>query len=100
MTLEPYLLSAIGALASAIAVVWRQLQTERRENAKIIFALLGKVADARNELPPPTVSTVERPVIEEAKKLAMRALGADWEPQVRAYLKSDPPVPPVNGNLH
>lgn len=92
------LLSAITILGGVIAFLYRdkaivqkECERDKRESAKLIFALLQKLALTRSEAPPPTISTLEKPQIEEAKKLALRELDADIEQQVKAYLSSDTP---------
>lgn len=94
---DTVLLAAIGALAGAIGVLWRQLLVERRDrdaekrtDARLIFALLGERAKTHGEPYPPTMSTPERPNSVEARSLAVRALNGDVETLLRDYLDGPP----------
>lgn len=92
------LLGAIGGLAGAIGVLWRQLLSERasherdkREAARLIFALLGERSRRLSMRPPPTESTPETPKLAEAAQLASDALADDLDGLLRAYLESERP---------
>ena len=95
---DTLLVSAIVALATAIAVLWRQnasLTTQWRddqtESSRFIFALLQRIAVFRGQDPPPTNSTAAAPQFDEAKKLAAKELNGELERLVKQYLESVPP---------
>jgi hypothetical protein len=94
---DTLLLTALGALAGVIGVLWRQLLVERqahvedrRVDSRLIFALLGERARSRSERPPPTLSTPEKPIAVEARALATQALNGDVEALIQEYLDGPP----------
>lgn len=96
--LETLLLGAVTTLAGVVAMLWRysvQLNAARvddqRASARVVFALLGKLAASRGVTPPPTCSTPEKPSLAEAHTLARAELNGDTETLLRNYLASVPP---------
>ena len=96
---DSILLGAITALAGVVATLWRQLLKERaqrdyekRQEARLMFAMLGALARARGEAPPPTESTPEKPNPLEARTLAVRALNGDVLRLLDEYLSDS--IPP------
>lgn len=86
-------------LCGALGVVWRwgirlndELHEEKRESTRLIFGLLQRLAIARGELPPPTLSTPENPQAIEAKALALKEIDGELEDLLRAYLDSERPT--------
>lgn len=88
--LETVLISAIVALTSGIVALWRVHEAEKKETARLIFALLQRHALMVGQLPPPTQSTIEAPQLPEAQKLAVKALNGEIEQYVKDYLESSP----------
>jgi hypothetical protein len=108
MTVDPMtaaLLSAVGALATAVIALWRRIEAlhsaRRADQAKasqLIFALLQQRRDDRGEAPPPTLSdwddepttAVTEGRFLEATVHAKTELNGDVEQLVKKYLSSTP----------
>jgi hypothetical protein len=97
-SLDSLLISAIIGVVSGIVALWRhtvvlnrQWQEDQQENARLIFALLQRLAFERGDKPPPTVSTPQSPDHAEAKKLALKELNGELEALLRQYLSDIPP---------
>lgn len=99
--LDTLLVSAIVGLVGGVVAMWRQSnalhdqwQTDQRESARLIFGLLQRIAVFRDEKPPATLSTAERPQFVEAKALAVKELNGEIEQMLRQFLDSEPPTKP------
>lgn len=99
--LESLLVTAITGLVGAVLALWRQnnrlrdaARAEQLESARLIFALLQRVALFRGELPPRTASTPSAPDLAEAKAIAVREMNGELDALLRDYLDSSPPEPP------
>ena len=103
MTLDPItlaLLSAIGAVSTACAALYRDLRSERAKLAKateLIFALLQQRREERGERAPPTVTNDphDPSAFDEAQAHASREVNGGVRELVDRYLAGDstPPVP-------
>lgn len=90
-SLDHILLSAIAMLSSGLVGLWRYYTTRERDSAKLIFALLQRLAFERGVHPPSTKSTPTNVDAVEARALAMKELNGEIEALVKAFLNSDPP---------
>lgn len=97
--LETLLVSAIVGLCGAIALLWRYIvglhataRAEATGSARLIFALLQRLALVRGERPPPTMSTPTNPINIEAKALALKELNGEIDRLLAEYLESERPT--------
>lgn len=91
MSQETLLISAIAAMASGMVGLWRHSVSQQKDSARLIFALLQRLALERGERPPSTKSTPAHVDHVEARQLAMKELNGEIEKLVKQYLNSEPP---------
>lgn len=96
--LDSLLIAAITALVGGIVGLWRYIiaqahsrLVDQQESARLIFALLQRLALERGEKPPLTKSSPHDLHPDEAKALAKKELNGEIESLVKAYLASELP---------
>jgi hypothetical protein len=100
-SLDTLLISAIVGTVAGIAALWRyavqlnqQARDAEKESSRLIFALLQRLALARGERPPSTISTSTNIDNVEAKAMALKELNGEIEHLLKEFLDSEPPTKP------